>query len=53
MDALDDSVRAAHLEKLIAADARLQMLVNRIIKAETEQAFDELRNDSTSNYINF
>ncbi|MBO4821282.1 MAG: hypothetical protein J5548_07415 [Prevotella sp.] len=53
MDALDDSVRAAHLEKIIAADSRLQQLVNRIVKDEAEQAMSELQKDSTSNYINF
>ncbi len=53
MEAVDDSVRSAHLEKLIAADARLQQLVNRIVKDETEQAMRELLKDSTANYINF
>ena len=53
MEAVDDSVRAAHLEKLIAADFRLQQLVNRIVKDEAEQAKNELQKDSTANYINF
>ena len=53
MDALDDSVRAAHVEKLIAADARLQQLVYRIVKEDVEQAINELKKDSTANYINF
>ena len=53
MDALDDSVRAAHLEKLIAADARLQQLVYRIVKGDVEQALNEQKKDSTANYINF
>ena len=53
MEALDDSVRSAHLEKLIAADVRLQQLVNRIVKDETEHAKNELQKDSTVNYINF
>ena len=53
MEAVDDSVRAAHLEKIIAADFRLQQLVNRIIKDEVEQAKNELQKDSTANYINF
>ena len=53
MEAVDDSVRAAHLEKIIAADYRLQMLVNRIVKGEMEQALRELHEDSTANYINF
>ena len=53
MEALDDSVRAAHLEKLIAADFRLQQLVNRIVKDEADQALREIQKDSTANYINF
>lgn len=53
MDAVDDSVREAHLEELIAADFRLQQLVNRIVKGETEQAFNEMKEDSTANYIYF
>lgn len=53
MEAVDDSVRSAHLEKLIAADYRLQQLVGRIVKNKEEQAMSELQNDSTANYINF
>ena len=53
MKAVDDSVRAAHLEKLIAADARLQQLVNSIVNDETDRASRELMKDSTANYINF
>ena len=53
MEAVDDSVRSAHLEKLIAADVRLQQLVNRIVKDEAEQAMREIQKDSTANYINF
>lgn len=53
MEALDDSVSTAHLEKLISADARLQQLVNRIIGKQTEQVMNELRKDSTANYITF
>ena len=53
MKNIDDSVSAAHLEKLIAADYRLQQLVNRIVKGEAEQALNELQKDSTANYINF
>ena len=53
MKNIDDSVSAAHLEKLIAADYRLQQLVNRIVKEEAEQALNELQKDSTANYINF
>ena len=53
MEAVDDSVRSAHLEKIIAADVRLQQLVNRIVKDEAEQAKNELQKDSTANYINF
>ena len=50
---IDDSVSAAHLEKLIAADARLQQMVYRIIGKQTEQALNEMEKDSTANYINF
>ena len=50
---LADSASAAHLEKLIAADARLQQMVYRIIGKQTEQALNEMGKDSTANYINF
>ena len=50
---IDDSVSAAHLEKLIAADARLQQMVYRIIGKQTEQALNEMEKDSTAYYINF
>ena len=53
MKNIDDSVSAAHLEKLIAADYRLQQLVNRIVKGEAEQALNKQLKDSTANYINF
>lgn len=53
MDALDDSVREAHLEKLIAADARLQRMVDHIVGKQAEQALNRLQNDSTANYIHF
>ena len=53
MEAVDDSVRVAHLEKLIAADFRLQQLVNRIVKGEEQQTLNEMKKDSTANYINF
>ena len=53
MEAVDDSVRAVQLEKIIAADFRLQQLVNRIVKGEEERAMNELQKDSTANYINF
>ena len=53
MEAVDESVRVAHLEKLIAADFRLHQLVNRIVKGEEEQALNEMKKDSTANYINF
>ena len=53
MEAVDDSVRAARLEKIIAADFRLQQLVNRIVKGEEERAMNEFKKDSTANYINF
>ena len=50
---LDDSVREAHLEKLIAADEHLQQLVYSIVNDKAEQTINELRKDSTANYINF
>ena len=53
MDALDDSVNVAHIEELIAADARLQQLVNRIVLGKVGQAWNETQKDSTANYINF
>ena len=53
MDGLDDSVGSAQLEKLIAADARLQQMVNRIVGKQVEQATNEFKRDSTTNYISF
>ncbi len=53
MDALDDSVSSAQLEKLISADARLRQLVNRIVGSEVEQALNAARPDSTRDYLNF
>ena len=53
MEAVDDSVRTVHLEKIIAADFRLQQLVNRIVKGEEQQVLSEMKKDSTANYINF
>ena len=53
MENIDDSVSAAHLEKLIAADARLQQMVYRIVGKQVEQALNEMEKDSTANYINF
>ena len=53
MENIDDSVSTAHLEKLIAADARLQQMVNRIVGKQAEQALNEMEKDSTANYINF
>ncbi|MBQ1702567.1 MAG: hypothetical protein II023_11955 [Prevotella sp.] len=53
MKNLDDSVREAHLEKLIAADEHLQQLVYSIVNDKAEQTINELRKDSTANYINF
>ena len=53
MDALDDSVSSAQLEKLISADARLRQLVNRIVSSEVEQALNAARPDSTRDYLNF
>lgn len=53
MDALDDSVSSAQLEKLISADARLRQLVNRIVSSEVQQALNAARPDSTRDYLNF
>ena len=53
MKNLDDSVREAHLEKLIAADEHLQQLVYSIVNDKAEQTINELQKDSTANYINF
>ena len=53
MENLDDSVSSAQVEKLIAADARLQQMVNRIVGKQVEQAMNELQKDSTANYISF
>jgi hypothetical protein len=53
MENIDDSVSAAHLEKLVAADARLQQLVYRIVGKQAEQVLNEMEKDSTANYINF
>ena len=53
MDGLDDSVSADQVERLIAADVRLQQMVNRIVGKQVEQAMNEIQNDSTSNYITF
>ncbi|MBQ2215511.1 MAG: hypothetical protein II416_04450 [Prevotella sp.] len=53
MKNLDDSVKEAHLEKLIAADEHLQQLVYSIVNDKAEQTINELRKDSTANYINF
>ena len=53
MENLDDSVNSKHVEKLIAADARLQQMVYRIVGKQAEQAMNKIQNDSTANYINF
>ena len=53
MDDLDDSVNSAQVERLIAADVRLQQMVNRIVGKQVEQAMNEPQNDSTANYVSF
>lgn len=50
---IDDSVSAAQIERLIAADFRLQQMVNRIVGKQAEQAVNKIQNDSTANYISF
>ena len=53
MENLDDSVSSAQVERLIAADARLQQMVYRIVGKQAEQAINKIQNDSTANYISF
>lgn len=53
MEAMDDSVSLAQLEKLISADARLRQLVNRIVNGEVQQALNVAKPDSTTDYLNF
>ena len=53
MNNLDDSVSSAQVERLIAADFRLQQMVNRIVGKQTEQAMNKILNDSTANYVSF
>ena len=53
MENIDDSVSAAQVEQLIAADVRLQQLVLRIVGRQTEQALNETLNDSTAGYVSF
>ena len=53
MESLDDSVSSAQVERLIAADFRLQQMVNRIVGKQTEQAMNKILNDSTANYVSF
>lgn len=53
MEKLDDSVSSAQIERLIAADFRLQQMVNRIVGKQAEQAVNKIQNDSTANYISF
>ena len=47
MNNLDDSVSSAQVERLIAADFRLQQMVNRIVGKQAEQAMNKIINDST------
>lgn len=53
MQAVNDSVAREHLEQLIATDAHLQQLVQRIVHAEVETAMNPAPADSTANYLNF
>ena len=53
MNNLDDSVSSAQVERLIAADFRLQQMVNRIVGKQAEQALNKIQNDSTANYVSF
>jgi hypothetical protein len=53
MNNLDDSISSAQVERLIAADFRLQQMVNRIVGKQTEQTMNKIINDSTANYVSF
>ena len=53
MNNLDDSISSAQVERLIAADFRLQQMVNRIVGKQAEQAMNKILNDSTANYVSF
>ena len=53
MEKLDDSVSSAQVERLIAADARLQQMVYRIVGKQAEQAMNKMQSDSTANYVIF
>ena len=53
MNDLDDSVNSAQVERLIAADVRLQQMVSRIVGKQVEQAMNKIQNDSTANYVSF
>jgi len=53
MNDLDDSVSEAQVERLIAADVRLQQMVNRIVGKQVEQAMNKIVSDSTANYVSF
>ena len=53
MNNLDDSVSSAQVERLIAADFRLQQMVNRIVGKQAEQAMNKIIHDSTANYVSF
>ena len=53
MNNLDDSISSAQVERLIAADFRLQQMVNRIVGKQAEQALNKIQNDSTANYVSF
>ena len=53
MEKMDDSVSSAQVERLIAADARLQEMVYRIVGKQAEEAMNKIQNDSTANYISF
>ena len=53
MESLDDSVSSAQVERLIAADFRLQQMVDRIVGRQVDQAMNELQKDSTASYISF
>ena len=53
MENLDDSVSAAQLERIIAADARLQKMMLRIVGKQAEQTVNQMQKENTDNYVKF
>lgn len=53
MENLDDSVSAVQLERIIAADARLQKMMYRIVGKQAEQTVNQMQKENTDNYVKF